>query len=83
MDKNSRHIVFISTCAILGIIVGGITTEIEMNQCLGVPNPTPSCLLQNPTVKRVKGMGFGFLAGAGAASGIAWQIWRKEQETSL
>lgn len=81
MDKNNRHLIFISTCAILGIIVGGVTTEIEMNQCFSAPNPTDSCLLQNPTVQRFKGMGFGFLAGGGAASSIAWQVWRKEQET--
>jgi hypothetical protein len=79
MDKNSRHLTFISTCAILGIIVGGITNEIEMNQCFSTPKPSPSCLLQNPTPKRIKSMGFGFLAGAGAASSIAWQVWRKEQ----
>lgn len=84
MDRNtSRHIIFISTCAALGIIVGGMTSRIELNSCLAQSSPSPSCLLQDPTVKTVEGMSFGLLAGIGSAVSIAWQVWREENKTQL
>jgi len=79
MDRKIiRLCLFIVSCSAVGLVVGGTAAQAELNQCLGVATPTDECLLQDPMVKTVEGMGMGLLAGVGASVGAVWQIWRSK-----
>jgi hypothetical protein len=77
MDRKiSRLCLLIVSCSAVGLVLGGTAAQAELNQCLGVATPTDECLLQDPMVKTVEGMGMGLLAGVGASVGAVWQIWQ-------
>ncbi|MEQ8538926.1 MAG: hypothetical protein RIB93_15930 [Coleofasciculus sp. D1-CHI-01] len=79
MDRKIiRLCLFIVSCSAVGLVVGGTAAQAELNQCLGIATPTDDCLLQDPMVKTVEGMGIGLLAGVGASVGAAWQIWQNK-----
>jgi hypothetical protein len=79
MDRKIiRLCLFIVSCSAVGLVVGGTAAQAELNQCLGVATPNDECLLQDPMVKMVEGMGMGLLAGVGASVGAVWQIWRNK-----
>ncbi|MEQ9485138.1 hypothetical protein [Coleofasciculus sp. F4-SAH-05] len=63
MDRKIiRLCLFIVSCSAVGLVVGGTAAQAELNQCLGIATPTDECLLQDPMVKTVEGMGMGLLA---------------------
>ena len=70
----NRLWIFVVSCSAVGLVLGATAAQAELNQCLGVETPTNECLLQDPLVKTVEGMGMGLLAGAGASVGATWQI---------
>ncbi|MEQ8995257.1 MAG: hypothetical protein RID53_01990 [Coleofasciculus sp. B1-GNL1-01] len=79
MDRKIiRLCLLIVSCSAVGLVVGGTAAQAELNQCLGVATPTDECLLQDPMVKTVEGMGMGLLAGVGASVGAVWQIWQNK-----
>ena len=71
--KIDRRPLAIALCSLLGILFGATASQAEMNQCLTADNPTDQCLMQDPTLKRIEGMGMGLFVGAGAAIGVTWQ----------
>lgn len=71
--KIDRLPLTIVLCSLVGITVGATASQAEMNQCLTAETPSNQCLTQNPTLKRIEGMGMGLFAGAGAAIGATWQ----------
>ena len=73
--KTSRLFLFVTACSIVGVLLGGTASRAEVQQCLVDETPTSECLTQDPTTRIVEGMGFGLLAGAGAAIGSTWQMW--------
>lgn len=75
--KIDRLPLAIILCSLFGIIFGATASQAEMNQCLSAENPSSQCLTQNPTIKRIEGMGMGLFAGAGAAIGATWQTKTK------
>ena len=58
--------------------MGGTASQAEINQCLSAEMPTDTCLTQNPVAETIEGMSVGLVAGAGAAVGATWKMWRKE-----
>ncbi|MCU0523876.1 MAG: hypothetical protein MUF72_03515 [Elainella sp. Prado103] len=70
--KIDRTPLVIALCSLLGIGFGATASQAEMNHCLSAEHPTSQCLTQNPTMKRLEGMGMGLFAGAGAAIGATW-----------
>jgi hypothetical protein len=64
-------------CSLFGLVFGATASQAEMNQCLASKNPSNQCLTQNPTLKRLEGMGMGLFAGAGAAIGATWHFKKK------
>jgi hypothetical protein len=76
--KLDRAYLVIALCGLLGVILGGTASRAEIDQCLSAEVPTDACLTQNPMIETVEGMGVGLVAGAGAAVGATWQIWRKD-----
>jgi len=79
MDRKIISLcLLVVSCSAVGLVVGGTAAQAELNQCLGIATPTDECLLQDPMVKTVEGMGMGLLAGVGASVGAAWQIWQNK-----
>jgi len=76
--KMNRAYLVIALCGTLGVILGGTASRAELNQCLTAEVPADSCLTQNPVTETIEGMGVGLVAGAGAAVGATWQVWRKD-----
>lgn len=67
----------ISVCSVAGAVLFGTAGWAESNTCLQSEAVTQECLTKSPTTKTLEGMGFGVLAGIGAAIGATWQIKRK------
>ncbi len=79
MGRNSRRAwLAIAVCGALGIIFGATTSQAAINECMTTSTPTNECLLQDPVVKRVEGIGMGLFVGVGAAIGATWQVWTQE-----
>lgn len=76
--KLNRAYLVITLCGTLGVILGGTASRAELNQCLTAEVVTDNCLTQNPVVETIEGMGVGLVAGAGAAVGATWQLWRRD-----
>jgi hypothetical protein len=75
--KIDRLSLIIVLCSLFGLVFGATASQAEMNECLTAANPSNQCLTQNPTLKRVEGMGMGLFAGAGAALGATWRMKMK------
>jgi len=45
---------------------------------LNAKTPTNDCLNQDPRLKMLEGMSSGLVAGAGAAIGATWNLWKRE-----
>ena len=76
--KRNRLLLVVVACSLLGVILGGTASYSETVQCLGAKLITSNCLSQEPFLKTLEGMGSGMLAGAGAAIGATWYLWRRE-----
>ncbi|MCC5625116.1 hypothetical protein [Nostoc sp. CHAB 5715] len=72
--KTQRLLLLVVCCSITGVILGGTAAWAESNLCLEDSKVTSECLTQDPIQKTIQGMSTGLLAGAGAASGAAWQL---------
>ncbi|MEQ9670173.1 hypothetical protein [Coleofasciculus sp. G2-EDA-02] len=80
MDRKINRLgVFVVSCSAVGLVLGGTAAQAELNQCLGVATPTDECLLEDPLMNTVEGMGMGLLAGVGASVGATWQIWQNNK----
>lgn len=77
--KNSRFLIYIAACSTIGVLVGGTAYSADLNRCLDAAVPTNQCLTQDPVVRTLEGMTFGFIAGAGGALGATWKIWQKNK----
>ncbi|MBF2048748.1 MAG: hypothetical protein EDM05_63400 [Leptolyngbya sp. IPPAS B-1204] len=75
--KTNQLPLVIVVCSVFGLVFGATASQAEMNQCLAAENPSHQCLTQNPTLKRLEGMGMGLFAGAGAAIGATWRTKSK------
>jgi|GEM_PF-390606 hypothetical protein len=76
--KTKRLLLLVVSCSAVGVVLGGTTSWAESNQCKQNPNLTSECLTEDPVMKTLQGMSTGLLAGAGAASGAAWHLWRED-----
>ncbi|MEQ9549569.1 MAG: hypothetical protein RIM23_08125 [Coleofasciculus sp. G3-WIS-01] len=80
MDRKINRLgIFVVSCSAVGLVLGGTAAQAELNQCLGVATPTDECLLEDPLMNTVEGMGMGLLAGVGASVGATWQIWQNNK----
>ncbi|AFY35547.1 hypothetical protein [Calothrix sp. PCC 7507] len=79
MDRKiKRLLLLVVSCSVTGVILGGTASWAESNLCLQKHTVTSDCLTQDPIQKTIQGMSTGFLAGAGAACGAAWQLRRED-----
>jgi hypothetical protein len=76
--KTDQLPLVIVLCSLFGLVFGATASQAEMNQCLASEHPSDQCLTQNPTLKRLEGMGMGLFAGAGAAIGATWHFKKKD-----
>lgn len=75
MDRKAKRLLLlIVSCSAAGVILGGTASWAESKQCLKAANVTSECLTQDPVMNTLQGVSTGFIAGAGAAVGAAWQI---------
>ncbi len=76
--KRNRLLLIVASCSLLGVIVGGTISRAESSFCLNAKTPTNDCLNQDPRLKMLEGMSSGLVAGAGAAIGATWNLWKRE-----
>ncbi|AFZ32629.1 hypothetical protein Glo7428_4180 [Gloeocapsa sp. PCC 7428] len=75
MDRKVKRLVLlIVSCSASGVILGGTASWAESKQCLKASQVTTECLTQDPITNTLQGISTGFIAGAGAAFGAAWQL---------
>jgi xanthosine utilization system XapX-like protein len=77
--KTKRFCLLITTCGVLGVVLGATTSQAAMNRCLNAEVVTNECLTQNPTNHIVGSMSMGLFAGVGAAVGATWQVDQKDK----
>lgn len=75
MTTNTQRLFFlITTCSLLGLGLGAVSSQAEVPQCFATEHPTDDCFTQVPGVKILEGLGQGLLAGTFAAIGASWKI---------
>ncbi|PPS40933.1 hypothetical protein [Chroococcidiopsis sp. TS-821] len=79
MDRKVKRLVLlVVSCSAAGVILGGTASWAESKQCLKATHVTSECLTQDPVMNTLQGISTGFIAGAGAAFGAAWQLRHEE-----
>ncbi len=76
--KAPRLFMFVLACSAVGVILGGTASQAEINQCQAADTPSSECLTQDPMFKTLEGMSVWLVAGAGAALGATFDIWKKK-----
>ncbi|MBV8886582.1 MAG: hypothetical protein JO235_21660 [Chroococcidiopsidaceae cyanobacterium CP_BM_RX_35] len=76
--QRNRPLLIIAVCSLLGVVVGGTVSRAESIQCLNAKLPTTDCLNQDSLLKTIEGMSSGLIAGAGAAIGATWNLWKQD-----
>jgi hypothetical protein len=75
--KDRSFLIMVSVCSVTGAVLFGTAGWAESNTCFQSEYPTQECLTKDPTTRTLEGMGFGLVAGIGAALGATWQAKRK------
>ncbi len=79
MTTNTQRLFFlITTCSVLGLGLGAVSSQAEVPQCFAKDHPTDECFNQAPELKILGGAGQGLLAGTCAAIGAGWKLLKED-----